>query len=349
MRGGEKCLEVFCELFPQAEIFTLFHQQGSVSNVIERMPIRTSFLQYLPGLNKHYRNYLPLFPRAVESFDLQGFDLVLSSSHCVAKGARPPQGAIHISYCYTPMRYAWLFFEEYFGQEPRIKKYLIRRFIRRLKGWDLKSNETIDFFVAISDNVKNRIRRFYGREAEVIYPPVDTERFRILQPKRDFYLVVSALVPYKRIELAIAAFNRLGRRLLIIGTGNCLEQLKRLARSNIEFLGWVSEAGLADYYAGCRALIFPGEEDFGITPLEAQACGRPVVAYAKGGALETVTENTGVFFYEQSPQALLEAVRVFETKEAGFQPQAIRKNALRFGRHIFKERIAGFIREKLNA
>lgn len=356
MRGGEKCLEVFCELFPDAAIFTLLHDRGSVSKTIEAMPIKTSFIQHLPGAVKHYRNYLPLFPAAVKGFDLSGFDLVLSSSHCAAKGVNVPEEALHICYCYTPMRYAWLFFDEYFGRMPAICKTPMRFMLNRLRQWDLKTNENVDFFVAISDNIKKRILQCYDREADVVYPPVSTERFNLSGKDEGFYLVVSALVPYKRVDLAIKAFNGSGKRLVIIGTGNSKNYLKSLAGKNIEFLDWLGDEDIADYYTRCRALIFPGEEDFGIVPVEVQCCGKPVIAYGKGGALETITgldsalneSPTGVFFYEQTPESLNEALDAFEKNRDKFEPEELRKNGLKFGRKRFKENIKNYIEAKLD-
>jgi len=357
MRGGEKCLEIFCELFPDAVIFTLLHNRGSVSKQIESMPIRTSFIQRLPKSAKKYRNYLPLFPAAVKGFDLAGFDLVLSSSHCAAKGVTVPENTLHICYCYTPMRYAWVFYNEYFGKLNIIKRCIISYILEQLKRWDLRTNENVDFFVAISDNIKNRIESCYDRTADVIYPPVATERFNISAKNGDFYLVVSALVPYKRVGIAIEAFNKSGKRLVIIGTGNSEAGLRRAASNNIEFLGWLSNEDIADYYARCKALIFPGEEDFGIVPVEAQCCGKPVIAYGKGGTLETIVplnprdirqQPTGVFFYEQTPEALVKAIDTFEKNRDKFDSQAIRKNSLRFDREIFKEKIKKYIEEKID-
>jgi len=364
MRGGEKCLEVFCELFPDAVIFTLLHNKGSVSKRIESMPIRTSFIQRLPKSAVKYRNYLPLFPLAVKGFDLAGFDLILSSSHCAAKGVRVPQKALHVCYCYTPMRYAWVFFNEYFGKLNIIYKIIIKQILNRLRQWDLRTNENVDFFVAISDNIKNRIEACYNRTADVIYPPVDTGRFNISAKDEDFYLIVSALVPYKRLDIAIEAFNKSGKRLVIIGTGNSEAGLKRAASGNIEFLGWLNNEDIADYYSRCKALIFPGEEDFGIVPVEAQCCGKPVIAYGKGGALETIVpidsrntqydirdtkqKPTGAFFYEQTSKALIEAIDTFEKNRDKFDPQAIRENGLRFDREIFKEKIKKYIDGKIN-
>ena len=349
MRGGEKCLEVFCELYPQADIFTLIHNKGSLSPLIEKMNIKTSFLQNIPGIKNNYRNYLALYPAAIESFNLKGYDLILSSSHCVAKGIRISDAAMHICYCYTPMRYAWLFFEEYFGNYSPIKKAAIKTLIKYLRKWDLKTNAGVDFFVAISDNIRLRIDDFYGRQAKVIYPPVDTSRFNLSTKDEGYYLIVSALVPYKRVDIAIEAFNRLGKKLIVIGTGNCQNKLKKLAGKNIEFIGWADDNALQKYYRNSRALIFPGEEDFGIVPLEAQACGKPVIAFAKGGATETLTRQTAVFFENQSAQGLIAAINEFEIRKDDFKPETMRENSLRFDRKIFKEKIKNYIEEKLHA
>jgi len=366
MRGGEKCLEVFCELFPDATVFTLVHKKGIASETIENMDIRTSFIQNLPKANSWYRNYLPLFPKAIESFNLDGYDFILSSSHCVAKGVKVPEGAEHICYCYTPMRYIWFFFNEYFSSENILKRKFISHVANRLKKWDLKTNKDVDYFIAISDNVRNRIKTVYNRDADVIYPPVDINNFSSSHKDKGFYLIVSALVPYKRIDLAVETFNKTGKRLAIIGTGNVEEELKNKAKSNIEFIGYVDAVELKRFYYDCTAVIFPGEEDFGIVPVEAQACGKPVIAYGKGGALETVVPinrkrdcfvadaprnddlaPTGVFFYEQTLQALIDAIELFERNKDKFVPEKIRENSLRFSREIFKQKIKGYIDSKL--
>ena len=346
MRGGEKCLEVFCELFPDATLFTLLHDKGSVSSVIENMDIKTSFLQKIPGIFRRYRNFLPFFPKAIESFDLSGYDLILSSSHCTAKGVKSPPGALHICYCYTPMRYAWTFFDEYFSSENPLKKWIISKVISRLKKWDIASNKGIDYFVAISDNVKNRIKDIYGRQADVIYPPAEASPDETVYGDEDFYLVVSALVPYKRVDLAVKAFNENGKRLVVIGSGTDLEHLKKISKENIEFLGWAHDEELKKHYAGCSALIFPGVEDFGIVPVEAQAYGKPVIAYAQGGALETVTPSTGVFFNEQNPAALNKALETFENSRNAFDPAKIKENAQRFNRGRFKREVAEYVEKK---
>lgn len=350
MRGGEKVLEVFCELFPNATLFTLLHNKGSTSPTIERMKIKTSFVQLLPFTQRHYRNYLPLFPTAIESFDLSGYDLILSSSHCVAKGVIPPVRALHICYCHTPMRYVWDLYDEYFG--PGRAGWLTRAAMSlvatRLRRWDVESSARVHHYLANSHNVAERIQRIYGRESEVLYAPVETKRFTVSKKNEGYYLIVSALVPYKRVDLAIQAFNQTGDRLVIVGTGPEMKNLKAIAQPNIEFLGWQSDEMLAKLYAGCLALIFPGVEDFGIVPLEAMACGKPVVAYAEGGALETVVETeknpTGVFFHEQSAEALMDAVGKLDKKK--WNPKAIRRHALKFDRTLFKKTIVAFLAEK---
>ena len=361
MRGGENCLEVFCELFPNATLFTLLHNKGSVSNTIEKMDIKTSFIQNMPFSSTKYRNYLPFFPQAIEAFDLSEYDLVLSSSHCVAKGVRVPKKALHICYCYTPMRYAWSSFNDYFGDRSLLQKKIISVIIERLKKWDISKNEMVDFFVAISDNVSNRINKYYKRGADVICPPVDIDRYHLSEKSEDFYLIVSALVPYKRVDIAIKAFNKLKKELVIIGTGNIEADLKKMAGDNIRFLGWLSNDAIADYYSRCKALIFPGEEDFGIVPLEAQACGKPVIAYGAGGVLETIVpantqsglstelEPTGVFFYEQTEESLFTAIDYFEENLNKFNTKEIRENAIHFDRSIFKKKIKEYIEEKIEA
>jgi glycosyltransferase involved in cell wall biosynthesis len=355
MRGGERCLEVFCELFPQAHLYTLIYIPGSVSSIIEKMPIKTSFVQNLPFSKKNYRKYLPLFPMAVERFNLKGYDLIISCSHCVAKGIIPSPGSLHISYMLTPMRYAWDMYPEYFGEN---KKRIISFFMHYLRMWDVTSSQRVDHFLCISRHVANRIRKFYRREAEVIHPPVGTNRFTLQETKDDFFLIVSSFAPYKKIDLAIEAFNRLGYPLKIIGSGQGGKDLKSMAKPNVEFLGWQPDAVVSDYYSKCRAVIFPGEEDFGIVPLEAMASGKPVIAYGRGGALETVIpfdskENigekapTGLFFHEQNLDSLSDAVERFCKVEKEFDPGAIRNHTLQWDRHIFKEKIKKTIFEKM--
>ncbi len=354
MRGGERCLEVFCELFPEADLFTLLHVPGSVAPVIERRRLITSFIQRLPDAARRYRSYLPLFPVAVRSFDLSGYDLVLSSSHAVAKGARVPPGALHVCYCYTPMRYVWDLYDEYFG--PRaglLTRALMPPVAAALRRWDRLTAAGVHHFIAISRFVADRIRRAYGRDADVIYPPVDVSRFRLEESPGEFYLVVSALTPYKRVDLAVEAANRLRARLVVVGTGPEEKRLRQLAGPTVEFLGWRSDAEAAELYARSRALLFPTLEDFGITPLEAMAAGRPVIALGQGGALETVVPPggaeppTGLFFERQTVEDLVGAIRRLESGAVHFEPKALRRRAEAFDRPRFKERIQSYIRAKI--
>src|SRR3989338_590093 len=317
MRGGEKCLEVFCELYPNSPIYTLFCEPGKVSSTIRKHTIIPSKLQAFPKIYSYYRYYLSFFPGAVESFDLEGYDLVISTSHCVAKGIRKGPRTLHICYCFTPMRYAWGLFEEYFGKNGLLMKRALQHAIKRLKAWDLRTADRVDHFVAISEHIRKRIKADYKREADVIYPPVDTDYFTPdpAVARENFYLIVSALVPYKKIEMAVQSFNELGLRLVVIGDGPEAVSLKRAAKKNIEFLGWQPDAVVRDCYRKARALIFPGEEDFGIVPVEMQACGGPVIAYGKGGALETVHfHQTGLFFNEPRPESLKKAVNDFDQR-----------------------------------
>lgn len=356
MRGGERVLEAFCELFPEATIHTLFHRPGSTSPTIERMKIESSFLNRLPAAREHHRAFWPLFAHAIESFDFTGYDLVLSSSSCVAKGVVTPTGARHVCYCHTPMRYVWDLFGDYFGRgrasmPTRLCAHAIAPFWRL---WDESSAQRVDSFIANSQNVAARIAKRYGRDALVIPPPVDASRFtpRPTDELSDAYLMVTAFVPYKRVDLAIEAFARMGRRLRIVGHGPGREHLEKLAQghANIEFIGEAGEAEVTRLFETCRALVFPGEEDAGITPLEAQAAGRPVVAFGRGGALETVrgldesdgdgTGATGVFFHEQTPEALIEAIERFEANIDRFDPQVARAAAEQFDKAVFKERVS---------
>jgi glycosyltransferase involved in cell wall biosynthesis len=355
MRGGERCLEIFCELFPEADLYTLLHIPGSVSPIIERMAIKTSFIQNLPFSKRSYRKYLPLFPMAIESFNLKGYDFILSCSHCVAKGVIPPPDTLHVSYMLTPMRYAWDMYGEYFGEK---RNRMIPLFIHYLRMWDVTSSQRVDHFLCISKHVEDRIKKFYRREAEVIHPPVDMKRFRLQEEKEDFFLIVSSFALYKRIDLAIEAFKRMGYPLKIIGFGPEMKKLRSIARSNVEFLGWLPDDVVADYYSKCRALIFPGEEDFGIVPLEAMACGKPVIAYGRGGVLETIVSYdhggrakgespTGLFFYEQNVDSLIDAVERFSGIEKEFDPLAIRNHTMKWDTEIFKERIKKNIFDKM--
>ena len=348
MRGGEKCLEVLCELFPEAPIYTLLHNKGAMSPIIESKTIMTSFIDGLPKKQTHYRSYLPLFPIAIEQFDLSEFDLVISTSHAVAKGVKVRKDALHICYCHTPMRYVWEMYDEYFGKGKtgigtRAAMSVVAPYLR---WWDVRTADRVHYYIANSENVRKRIMDHYHRDAAVIFPPVDTELFSLSSLDSGYYLMVTALVPYKRVDLAIDVFNENGKNLKIVGKGTETEKLRAVAHDNIEFLGWKNDDDLARLYAGCTALIFPGEEDFGIVPLEAMASGKPVIAYAKGGALETVIDGTtGVFFESQSPASLAAAIE--KSVIIPFDAAAIRAHAMTFSRSIYKERMKEFIERKL--
>ena len=338
MRGGERCLELLCQGFPDAPIFTLKYDEEEVSAIIRKRAVHTSALQHLPFSSKRFRHLLPLFPELIEQMKTPRADLIISTSHCVAKGLVPQPGTRHLCYCFTPMRYT-LFYDDYFGAN-RLKKRVVMPLLHRLQKWDRHAAQRVDRFVAISEHVRDRIRRFYDRDADIVYPPIDLERCRPGGVRQgDFDIVVSALVPYKRIDLADAAYTELGFPLKVVGTGSEADELRRVAGPNIEFLGWQSDREIVHLYRTCRYLLFPGEEDFGIVPLEAQACGVPVMAFARGGALETlVPEETAVFFAEQTPKSLVDAVQ--RATEIDWNEARIRENAERFSTQRFLDGLA---------
>jgi len=358
MRGGEKVLEVICELFPQADLFTLLHVRGAVSDTIARHRITVAGrIQNLPAAARVYRWALPLMPGAVESFDLAGYDLVLSSSHCVAKGARPAPGSLSVCYCHTPMRYMWDRFDDYFADRP----WPMRRFIGaqrgRLQEWDRRTAGRVQRWIANSTEVRRRLRRHYGvpeARTAVIHPPVDVLRFAGDSPpppglaSGGYDLVLSALVPYKRIDLAVAAAVAGGRHLVVAGQGGERAALERLAAATagpgrVTFLGAVSDDQVPGLYAHARSFVFPGLEDFGITPLEATASGTPVVAYRAGGALDTVREGlNGVFFAEQTPAALAAAL-ADPRLDGPWDRAAMLHHAHGFGRERFARQLDAFL------
>jgi glycosyltransferase involved in cell wall biosynthesis len=354
MRGGEKCLEVLCRRWPHAPLYTLLHKQAAVSSTIERHRVITSWLQQLPGVERYYRYLLPFMPAAAASWRLPPCDLAVSLSPCVAKSARPPRGVPHLCYCFTPMRYAWHQRQAYFGSGRlgRLSSRILDEVLARLRAWDQRTAEHVTHFVAISRTVRERIRECYGRASAVIYPPVNTDFYRPAPVRREeYYLAVSAFAPYKRLDLAVAACNRLHRPLLIIGAGQDEGRLRAQAGPTIRFLGWQDDAILRDHYRRCRALLFPGEEDFGMVPVEAQACGTPVIAFARGGAAETVVpvdasgraEPTGVFFHEQSRGALADALSAFEARPSAFDPRAARQQALHFNPQRFEMEFFAYV------
>lgn len=350
MRGGEKCLEALCEVFPQAEIFALLHRRGSVSPLIEARPIHTSFLQWMPGSARRYQYYLPLYPAAIARLRPEGFDCIVSISAAVAKAVRARGSTPHICYCNTPMRYVWDQFGEYFGPgragaATRLAMTVLRRPLQR---WDVRTAAFPDFFIANSENIRRRIERLYHRPADVIYPPVETGRFSLSTRDDGFFLVVGALVPYKRVDIAVQAVKKTGDRLVIIGEGQEMERLRAGAGPGVEFLGWRSDDEIREYYSACSAVLFPGEEDFGIVPLEAMATGKPVVAYAGGGALETVIDTpalrTGILIPEQTAESMAEGLR--KVRSAEFHPSQLRAFALGFDREVYKEKMKACVLQK---
>ena len=349
MRGGEKALEVVCERFPDAELFTLMHVPGSVAPVIERRPIHTSFIERLPAARRYYRHYLPLFPTAIEQFHFDRFDRVLSLSHCVAKSVVTPAGVPHVCYCFTPMRYAWDQFEAYFGPERigRVGSAVMRPVMRRMARWDQETSNRPDRYVAISHYVAGRIQRYYNRVASVIYPPVDTGFYTPDRAAAEpFALIVSALVPYKRIELAIEACHLAHLPLKIVGDGPERSALERQANGRAEFLGRVSNDDIRSLYRRATLVLLPGEEDFGIVPLEAQACGTPVVALKRGGSLETVIDGvSGVLVDDLSVEAFADGVAT--DMRTPFDVAAVRAHAERFGRERFGDEIEAVVRGPL--
>lgn len=337
-RGGEKVLEAIAELFPSAPIFTLFHDPSGMPPSIESHRVVASFLDRIPGARSRHRQFLPLMPAAIRTLDVGDVELVISSSHAVAKGVRVPKGARHVSYVHAPLRYMWDRFDDYFGAgKSSTPVRLAARALRpALRAWDVLSADGVDRFIANSVHVARQISRRYRRYARVIHPPVELERFSLGTGRGGYFLCLGALAPYKRIDLAIDAFRRTGQELWIAGSGQSSGWLRNLP-PNIKVLGQVSDEALAGLYGNARALIFPGVEDFGITPLEAQASGRPVIAFRKGGALETVTEKTGLFFDEQTVPSLLEALSRFDAFEATFDGAAARAHAMRFSKAAFQQ------------
>lgn len=359
-RGGEQVVEALAEMFPQADIFTLVLDPASLGKTLQGHRIQSSFLRRIPGIIRHYQKFMVLFPLALESFDLADYDLVISSESGPAKGVITGTQTCHICYCHTPMRYIWDMYSKYRKEAPGgvIGRMLFSLIAHYLRLWDVATAQRVDYFVANSQHVSQRIWKTYRRSAKVIHPPVAVDEYNANNSVEGFYLVVSQLVFYKRVDLAIEACNRLRRKLIVIGEGQESESLRRIAGPTVTMMGWQSTEVLRDHYGRCRALLFPGEEDFGMTPVEVQASGRPVIALGRGGALETVrgyfpsdktppADPSGVFFEEASVEFLIAAILEFEKNEMRFSPQKIKAQVQHFNRQRFKAEMGKFIREKL--
>jgi glycosyltransferase involved in cell wall biosynthesis len=344
MRGGEKVIEALCKMFPQADIFTHVYVPSAVSETIRAHKVSTTFIGSLPCASRRYKSYLPLMPMALEQLDLRGYDLIISSESGPAKGVIPPPGSIHICYCHSPMRYIWNMFHDYRERSGLFKRALMPPLAHYLRNWDTMSSIRVDHYVANSRNVAGRVQRYYRRDAEVIPPPVEVGAFEIVGDNEleDYYLMVGELVAYKRPELAVHAFNQMKLRLVVIGGGEMLDEMRRLAGPTVTIMGSQPFDVLRHHYARCRALIFPGEEDFGIVPVEAMASGRPVIAYAKGGAIETVVPDlSGVLFPTQSIEAIVEAER--RVRSTRFDPKKIAAHAESFSTDRFMSAMSAHI------
>lgn len=352
--GAENCLKEIFSLYNFSDIYTLVFKEESINKLnipIER--VRSSFIQKLPKAKTKYRNYLPFFPLAIEQFDLSKYDLIISSSHAVAKGVITNSNQIHVCYCHTPIRYAWDLYHQYLKEanlDKGIKGFLAKIILHYIRIWDYTTANRVDYFIANSKYTAKRIKRVYQRDATVIYPPVDVDNFELYTKKEDFYLTASRMVPYKKIDIIVEAFSQMpDKKLIVIGEGPDFEKIKSKAGKNVELLGYQPFNVLKDYMQRAKAFVFAAEEDFGIIPVEAQACGTPVIAFGKGGVLETVEENkTGIFFNEQTPESLVDAVKRFELNQDKFDCREIRKNAERFNRERFKREFREFVDKKLS-
>lgn len=352
--GAERVVEQILNIFPDADLFTLVDflpedQRGFIQN----KATHTSFIQQLPGAKKHYRSYLPFMPIAIEQLDVTDYDLVISSSHCVAKGILTGPNQIHISYVHSPIRYAWDLTHQYLresGLDHGLKGAIAKLILHYMRIWDTRTANGVDYFIANSRFIARRIKKVYGREADVIYPPVDVDAFTCCEDKQDYYLTASRMVPYKKVKLIVEAFNEMpDKQLIVIGDGPDFEKTKAIARSNITMMGYQPFEVLKDKMQHAKAFVFAAEEDFGITPVEAQACGTPVIAYGKGGALETVKDGeTGCFFNEQTVESIVKAVHDFDTKE-GITSAKCRKNAETFSIETFCQNMKEYVQDKLDS
>lgn len=347
--GAEKVLSALIELFPNADLFSIveFLDEPSKKEFLQDIHVTTSFIQHLPFSKKHFRKYLPLFPQAVASFDLRKYDLILSSSWAFAKGIKKDENQIHICYCHTPIRYVWDLKEEYFRNIPSPFYPLAQIAAKYLQQWDIQTSKSVDHFIANSHFVKKRIQNIYNRDATVIYPPVDTTSFTLCKEKEDYYVTMSRLVPYKRVDLIIQAFAKNGERLIVIGDGEERKRLEAMATKNIEFRGWIQKAKVIATLQKAKGFVYAAIEDFGIAPVEAQACGTPVIALGMGGTAESVIDGiTGVHFHKQSIEALQEAVEHFESIYDTFDFATIAKHAKSFSKERFLHEMQTFIKEK---
>lgn len=351
--GSEKCVESFTNIWGEADIFALVDYLSPEERkiILKGKTSETSFIQKLPGAKKRYRSYLPFFPLAVEQFDLSGYNVVISSSHAVAKGAPTGTNQMHVCYCHTPVRYAWDLYNQYLREANLtrgIKGIIAKIILHYFRLWDISTVNRVDHFVANSGYIARRIKKIYNREANVIYPPVDVDKFILNENKEDFYLAVARFVPYKKMDLIVEAYAGMpDKKLYVIGSGPDEAKIKALARPNIKFLGYQSDKDLIDYMGRAKAFVFAAEEDFGITNVEAMACGTPVIAFGKGGATETIIHGeTGYFFEEQTPESLRKAVEEFEKIFSSFKPARIRAHSEKFSRKRFEEEIESFVTKK---
>lgn len=349
MRGGERVLEALCRLYPQADIYTHVVDRTKLSPIIAQHAIFTTFIQKLPGSKKHYSKYLPLMPLALEQLDLSQYDLVISSESGPAKGVLTRADTVHVCYCHTPMRYLWDFYQDYLAAASPVVRFFMRCICPALRMWDVVSSNRVDYFIANSHTVARRIKKHWRRSAEVIYPPVALESFPLSNtPRESFYMCLGQMVSYKRIDLAVQACTRLSLPLIIAGEGECLEALQKLAGPTVRFIGRPDAQEMYNLFSRCRALIFPGEEDFGIVPVEAMSTGAPVIAYNRGGATETVINGTtGVLFAEQNVDCLCQCLQSFEQHHADFDPATISQHASRFSIEQFETTFAQHVTRAL--
>ena len=342
--GAEGVLKSIIELYPDADIFSLvdFLTPKDREEILKGKFAKTSFIQKLPFAKKQFRNYLPLFPKAIESLDVSGYDLIISSSHAVAKGVKKTDGQLHVCYCHTPIRYAWDMHEEYTKDLPFLKKILVQASLAYIRKWDIASLDRVDCFIANSNFIADRIKRIYDRDSVVINPPVDTERFTFYPNKEDFYLTASRLVPYKKTKLIVEAFNQTDKKLVVIGKGEELEKIRAIAKSNVKVLGFVETKELIEYMQRAKGFVFAALEDFGIIPIEAMSCGTPVLAYGKGGIRDSVIDGkTGLFFEEQSVESILKSLNIFCKKS--FDYKTIANHAKIFSKDRFQTELKSFI------